>query len=328
MASRAEIIRKTNAKARKQLLDLVLLQERRVTKVFEDFANLITRVVQDAEKAGKIPIGSSKKIRDEVILGIGLPKIKQGEVYGVVPPGVYKDLNRTITQGLSLSADSALKNAILTLDAAGIARRAIQIGSSFIGADGQVRRFNAAKQTFLQSTWRKVNGRVVDAVKAWRPGGVAFSERVWDIGYTTQKQMLNIVQQGIVRGQSASSMSRDIREFLVQPKTLRGKALKNYHPGRGVYKSAYKNAMRLTRTETTRAHGQAMIAYVQSKEFLDGFIWRRGSLGVCSSGECPENADQFYTADTVPDYPPHPQCMCYLEPHIKDDPVIAAGKGK
>ena len=328
MPSRAEIIRKTNVTARKQLLDLVLLQERRVTKVFEDFANLITRVVQDAEKAGKIPIGSSKKIRDEVILGIGLPKLKQGEAFGVVPPGVYRDLSKTITQGLSAAADSALKNAILTLNAAGIAKRAIQIGTSFIGADGQVMRFNAARQTFLQSTWRKVNGRVVDAVKAWKPGGIAFSERVWDVGYTTQKQMLNIVQQGIVRGQSAASMSRDIRGFLVQPKTLRGKVLKDYHPGRGVYKSAYKNAMRVTRTETTRAHGQAMIAYVQSKDFLSGVIWRRGSLGVCSSGECPDNADQFYTVDTVPDYPAHPQCLCYLEPHIQDDPVIAAGKGK
>ena len=320
MPSRTEIIRKTNANARLQLLQLVELYERRVAKVFEDYSNLVITAVDKAEKEGKIPIGSTKKIQDEVIRGVGLPKLKQGEVSGGVPPGVYRELTKTISQGISRSADAGLKAAILSLDAAGIARRSIQIGSSFIGADGQVRRFNAAKQTFLQSTWSKVNRRVADAVKAWKPGGIAFSERVWDISYATQKQMLNITQQGIVSGRSAGGISRDIREFLVQPKTLRGKALKDYHPGQGVYKSAYKNAMRLARTEIARAQNQAMTTYIDSKDFLDGVIWRRGSLGPCSSGECPANADKFYTTDDLPDIPPHPNCMCYLEPHIAGDP--------
>ena len=59
MPSRTEIIRKTNANARLQLLQLVELYERRVAKVFEDYSNLVITAVDKAEKEGKIPIGST-----------------------------------------------------------------------------------------------------------------------------------------------------------------------------------------------------------------------------------------------------------------------------
>jgi hypothetical protein len=92
------------------------------------------------------------------------------------------------------------------------------------------------------------------------------SDAVWQIGDQLRAEMEIQLGIGIMNGDSPAVISRRIRKYLNNPTALfrkvRGKdgklvpgiKEKMYHPGRGVYKSAYKNAMRLTRTETTQAY--------------------------------------------------------------------------
>lgn len=70
-------------------------------------------------------------------------------------------------------------------------------------------------------------------------------------------------------GKSANYLISDVRKYLKNPDALfrrvrdkhgnlrLSKAAKAYHPVRGVYRSAYKNALRLTATETNMAYRTA-----------------------------------------------------------------------
>ena len=99
--------------------------------------------------------------------------------------------------------------------------------------------------------------------------GLNLSDRVWR--YTDQfKQEIELgLDLGLGEGRSADQISRDLRGYLREPNKLfrrvrdkhgnlvLSKAAKAYHPGRGVYRSSYKNARRLAATETNIAYRSA-----------------------------------------------------------------------
>lgn len=292
MADRAAIIRAATEKSRKSWEDYVALQNRQLYTLYQKYADSMAKELARAEKGGSIPAGKATYLNDEV---------KQS-----IPP-FRKAISGSIVRGISNSVDYGFKTQILAMNAAGIANRLIQLGTSFIGKDGQVVRWDAGKETFLQSAWSRMNKDAVNAVIAWKPGGIAFSDRVWDVTWTVQKKTMGIIQNGIANGTSAANLSRELRKYLLQPETLRGKALRDYQPGVGVYKSAYKNAMRLASTELNRAFNEATVRYGRRKDWIEGFIWRPGSYDPCD--QCDPFIDKFFPKDEAPQLPLHPHCL-------------------
>ncbi len=293
MPDRADIIRAATEKARASFGSYVELQNRQLVDLYARYAADLQTQLLKAEREGKIPIGSSTRLNDYV----------KGTI-----PGFRKAIAGSIKRGISNAVDWGFKTQILSMNAAGIANKLIQLGTSFIGADGQVVRWNAAKETFVQSAWARMNTDAVNAVLAWKPGGLAFSDRVWDITWSTQKQIMSAIQKGVVQGTSAADLARDIRKFLVQPETLRGKKLAALEPGVGVYRSSYKNALRLASTELNRAFNEATVRYAQRKTWIAGFIWRAGSYEPCEE-LCAPNVDKFFDKDEAPLLPAHPHCF-------------------
>lgn len=111
---------------------------------------------------------------------------------------------------------------------------------------------------------------------------------------------------------------------------------RNYHPGQGVYRSSYKNAMRLTRTETNMAYRAADQDRWQRMDFVVGYR-------VCLSNNhpAPDICDDLSAPrdDRKSDrgvYPKdfvfkgwHPQCRCYVIPILaSDDDFIAMEQAK
>lgn len=87
------------------------------------------------------------------------------------------------------------------------------------------------------------------------------------------------------------------------------KNAKAFHPGQGVYRSSYKNAMRLTRTETNAAYRLADQDRWQRMDFVVG-------MRVHKSNNHPTEDICDVLAG---DYPKtfkfsawHPQCRCYV----------------
>lgn len=86
---------------------------------------------------------------------------------------------------------------------------------------------------------------------------------------------------------------------------------KNYHPGRGVYRSSYRNAQRLARTETNISYRTADFERWQQLDFVVGV-----EIKLSNNHPCTDICD-----DLKGIYPKtfqwkgwHPNCRCYMVP--------------
>lgn len=180
--------------------------------------------------------------------------------------------------------------------------------------------------------WLKRNMDAMDAFfERTRDDGMTLSNRVWNTTKQLRKEMELAMTVSIGEGESAAHISRQVRKYLKEPDRLfrrikvvtedgkvhykLSKAAKEYHPERGVYRSSYKNAMRLARTETNMAYRTADSLRWQQMDFVRG-------VRVDTS----HNHSITDICDTLKgDYPKdfhfmgwHPQCFCYATPITVD----------
>lgn len=146
------------------------------------------------------------------------------------------------------------------------------------------------------------------------PRGYRLSDRVWATANQTRAQIDGLLAEGIRTGQGALSLSRRLEQFIVPGRA----ALRTKRPyGR----DASYAAMRLARTEITRAHGQATMIASQMNPFVERIRWQlSGShpeLDECDSLA----ANGPYELGAVPPYPPHPHCLCALIPVVTARPA-------
>jgi hypothetical protein len=109
------------------------------------------------------------------------------------------------------------------------------------------------------------------------------SDRVWDIAKKAQSEIELSLSVSLEEGKSAVQLSREIRNLLNKPTALfrrvrdqygnlvLSKNAQNYHPGQGVYRSAYKNALRLTSNEINVAYKSADWLRIQQNPDIVGF---------------------------------------------------------
>jgi hypothetical protein len=158
--------------------------------------------------------------------------------------------------------------------------------------------------------------------------GLNLSKRVWNLLEPFKPQLELALGLGISEGKSAAKMATDIKQYLNEPDKLfrrvrdkQGKlrlseAAKNYHPGQGIYRSSYKNALRLSRTENNMAYRTADHDRWNRLPFVTGVIVRLSAnhprYDICDvlAGKYPKN---FKFVGW------HPQCMCYAVPQMMSD---------
>jgi len=146
------------------------------------------------------------------------------------------------------------------------------------------------------------NSRNLEALAAFQSrkvGGLGLSDRIWTYSGQLKTELELALDVGIASGKSAAALSRDVRSSLAEPDRLfrrvrdtRGnlqlsKAAGVYKPGQGVYRSSYKNALRLTRTEINSAYRTADFNRYQQLDFIVGFEVKRSNnktdCDVCES---------------------------------------------
>ena len=100
--------------------------------------------------------------------------------------------------------------------------------------------------------------------------GLNLSGRVWNLAGNAKREIEVILQNAIIEGKRGTEIAHSLREYLQEPGRLfrrvrnpetgqleLSQAARAYHPGHGVYRSAYKNALRLARTELKAAQCEA-----------------------------------------------------------------------
>lgn len=119
------------------------------------------------------------------------------------------------------------------------------------------------------SQWKQPNLEALSAFQQRKSAGMFLSDRVWRITEQFKQELELALDLGLGEGKSAAALSRDVRKYLNEPNRLfrrvrdkhgvlrLSKAAKAYHPGQGVYRSSYKNALRLTATENNMAYRMA-----------------------------------------------------------------------
>ncbi len=184
-----------------------------------------------------------------------------------------------------------------------------------------------------------------DALKAFQKrkvGGLTLSQRVWKQTDQFKREIELALDVGLGEGKSAAALSRDVRKNLREPdrlfrrirnkkgKLIPSKAMKAFHPGQGVYRSSYKNALRMTATETNMAYRSADHARRQQLDFVVGI-----EVHTSNAHPQPDMCD-----DLAGKYPKdfefagwHPNCMCFTTSILKtngemarDDKRILEGK--
>lgn len=179
----------------------------------------------------------------------------------------------------------------------------------------------------LLAKWQDRN---LDALKAFQErkvNGLNLSDRIWKQMDQLKASTELSIDLGIGEGKSADMLAQEIKQNLVNPDNLfrrvrdkRGnlqlsKAAKAFHPGQGVYRSSYKNAMRVARSEINMAYRKADSLRWNALDFVLGFEIRRSNHEY----DC-EVCDQLQGL-----YPKwfiftgwHPQCRCYMIPVLQD----------
>lgn len=179
----------------------------------------------------------------------------------------------------------------------------------------------------------KMQDRNLDALQSFQQrkvGGMNLSERIWK--YTEQyKDQIELgLDVGLGEGRSAQQLSRDLRQNLQDPNRLfrrvrdkRGnlqlsKSAKAFHPGQGVYRSSYKNAMRLTRSEINMAYRESDHLRWQQLDFVVGFeVHRSNREPMCECKLCSKLVGKYPKWFKFKGF--HPQCLCYAIAILMDE---------
>lgn len=180
---------------------------------------------------------------------------------------------------------------------------------------------------------QKMQDRNLDALQSFQArkvGGMSLADRVWKYTEQYKAQIELGLDVGLGEGRSAQQLSRDLRQNLQDPNRLfrrvrdkRGnlqlsKAAKAFHPGQGVYRSSYKNAMRLTRSEINMAYREADHLRWQQLDFVVGFeVHRSNHEPKCKCVLCERLVGKYPKWFKFKGW--HPQCLCYATAILMDE---------
>ena len=191
------------------------------------------------------------------------------------------------------------------------------------------------------------NKEAMDAFFARKTDGLSLSQNVWKYTSQYKGELEGTLDLAIGEGTPANRLATQIKEYLNDPdrwyrrfrvkigededgKPIYGRIWKrrifdpedgiykwiddnpkHYHPGRGVYRSSYRNAQRLARTETNIAYRTADFDRWQQLDFVVGV-----EIKLSNNHPITDICDQLKGI-----YPKdfkwtgwHPNCRCYMVP--------------
>lgn len=201
------------------------------------------------------------------------------------------------------------------------------------------------------------NMEAMDAFFSRKTGeeGLSLSQKVWKYTGQYKEELENCLDLAIGEGTPANKLASKIQKYLQEPdkfyRRFRVKTgededgnpvygriwkrrvydkesegykwvddnPKKYHPGRGVYRSSYRNAQRLARTETNIAYRTADFERWQQLDFVVGI-----EIKLSNNHPCTDICD-----DLKGIYPKtfqwkgwHPNCRCYMVPVLATEKEI------
>lgn len=173
------------------------------------------------------------------------------------------------------------------------------------------------------------NEEVLKTFMKKKVDGLNLSERVWKVAGTAKENIEFYLESGLSTGRPAALISQDVRQLLKEPdkrfrrirnkegKLVMSKPMAAYEPGTGVYRSSYKNALRLAVSNTNEMYRLSDYDRWQKLDFVLGIdvkrsASKRGDCSICDPmvGRYPKN---FVFSGW------HPFCICVATPVLMDE---------
>ena len=154
--------------------------------------------------------------------------------------------------------------------------------------------------------------------------GFKLSDRVWNITQQTKSQLEFYLDSGVVAGRNSNGISSDIRQILHKPdkrfrrirnekgELVLSQPMKDYHPGQGVYRSAYKNALRTSATTTNTAYRSADYERWSKQDFILGIEIHRSANNRGPCKICDAMVGKYPKTFKFTGF--HPFCICFATP--------------
>lgn len=287
----------------------------------KEYQALLNRTEGYAEQVRKLFAGA---VNDILALTTSVPHLDEGEVFRY---SEQKKIAKKVSdrlRNLHSAVYAAIKNDIaLEWDEANNA--CDELAATCFG-----------KEVFSDKRfagWFERNTEAMDAFISRSESGLNLSDRIWQPVKQLRSEMELAMTVAIGDGDSASQISRYVRQYLNNPDKLfrrirdekgnlkLSKAAKAYHPGQGVYRSSAKNAMRIARTETNIAYRRADNTRWQQMDFVIGqdinLSRSHPVTDICDTlaGRYPKN----FVFDGW-----HPQCFCYVVPVLLSEKEMMA----
>ena len=292
---------------RSRHLSVMRDNERRMEALFAGLANYATsRILRAADAEGNIPRSATYELQRDIgdatmRLFVARGRGERPAPFEILPDGAVFPLS-PYARALWAAITEAMR---------------IQVEQQ---AAMMERRLPADLKALLRGGIAREQGTVFtpnplahyDPPHLWvDPNGYTLSERIWATAGNTRRKLDAMLEEGIRQGRGSLALSRDLERYL-QP----GRQLVRTKAPYGV--DASYDAMRLARTEISRAAAQAHEASARANPFVEKLRWKLSPQHPCCD-ICDSYADKEYELDDLPTQPAHPHCMCYWENVLTED---------
>lgn len=281
----------------------------------KEYQALLNRTEKYAEQ---VRVLFANAVNDILSFSSSVPSLEDGEIFSY---SNNKKLAKKVSDRLRMlhsAVYAAIKNDI-ALEWGEANKMCDELAMSVFG-----------KEIFSDRRFAGWFNRNTDAMEAFikrTENGLNLSDRVWNTTKQLRSEMELAMTVSIGQGESASAISRKVRQYLNNPDKLfrrikdeegnlkLSKAAKAYHPGQGVYRSSAKNAMRLARSEPNIAYRTSDFERWSQMDFVLG-VEINLSRSHPEYDICDILAGRYPKGFVFKGW--HPQCFCFATPILAD----------
>ena len=281
----------------------------------KEYQALLNRTEKYAEQ---VRVLFANAVNDILSFSSSVPSLEDGEIFSY---SNNKKLAKKVSDRLRMlhsAVYAAIKNDI-ALEWGEANKMCDELAMSVFG-----------KEIFSDRRFAGWFNRNTDAMEAFikrTENGLNLSDRVWNTTKQLRSEMELAMTVSIGQGESASAISRKVRQYLNNPDKLfrrikdeegnlkLSKAAKAYHPGQGVYRSSAKNSMRLARSEPNIAYRTSDFERWSQMDFVLG-VEINLSRSHPEYDICDILAGRYPKGFVFKGW--HPQCFCFATPILAD----------
>lgn len=258
----------------KQRVQLTTKQQKQIQKLYQNAAKEIAR------QAKKAPKTASDILRKQYLEHLGKQLNKELNRIGL-------ELNSTIKANMETMAEAVVKDNLSFLKEINL-----YVKGDFSHVPDDIVRTVASGQLY-EGNW-------------------SLSRAIWKNVRKTQKDIQEVIAQGIAQNKSAYDIAKDLEKY-VDPLSKKDWDWSKVYPGTA--KKVDYNAQRLARTMVSHAYQQSFVRTTQKNPFVTKYKWvSSGGARTCEI--CAERDGVEYSKTDLP--LDHPNGMCTFVAVIED----------